>query len=545
MDERFVPYAGRWVALVNDQIAGVGERADAAWHLARANRPKERPQLVYIDRVDGDPLYLPPLVARLRPLLTHHPFPVYLVGGVVRDALLGRDCKDIDLVVPRDAIKLTFQLADKLGQPAYVLDRERDTGRIVLPEQGLMIDVARFRGDDLEADLGDRDFTINAMALPANATTSASVVDPTGGLADLAAGVVRQTHAQAVAQDPVRALRALRMAEVFGFDVAAETETAVCQAAPLLSRVSVERIRDELLKLLSASPTAGLQRLADTGLLAVTLPEVAALADVAQSAPHYEPVLAHTISVLKWLTIIMNDLPLKNEDASLPRLQEALAPYAEALNAHLARPVDGGLNGRILLILGALFHDVGKASTQTVEEDGRIRFLGHAQAGAKLAAGRLRHLCLSKKAIDHVSRIVAGHMRPLLLASPPGRVSRRAVFRFFRDTKDAGLDIGLLALADHLATYNGMGETAVWERLIHLVANLYQHYFHHQETIAPKLLVNGKTLITRFGLQPGPQIGYLLRQLEEAQAAGEITQVDEALAFLQKKIKKDSAGHKN
>ncbi|RMD51085.1 MAG: HDIG domain-containing protein [Candidatus Thermofonsia bacterium] len=356
--------------------------------------------------------------------------------------------------------------------------------------------------------------------------------------------MVRQTHAQAVAQDPVRALRALRMAEVFGFDVAAETETAVRQAAPLLSRVSVERIRDELLKLLTASPAAGLQRLADTGLLAVTLPELAALADVAQSPPHHEPVLAHTISVLRWLSLIINQQSLVEASAAIPHLQSALAPYADALQAHLSRPVDGGLNGRVLLILGALFHDVGKATTQTVGEDGRIRFLGHAQAGAKLAAGRLRHLCLSNKAIDHVSRIVAGHMRPLLLASSHGRVSRRAVFRFFRDTKDAGLDIGLLALADHLATYNGVGETAVWERLTHLIADLYQHYFHHQETISPKLLVNGKTLITRFGLQPGPQIGYLLRQLEEAQAAGEISQVDEALAFLQKKIEQHGTAHK-
>ncbi|GAB4271336.1 MAG: CCA tRNA nucleotidyltransferase [Candidatus Promineifilaceae bacterium] len=543
MDERFVPYAGRWVALVNDQIAGVGEHAAAAWHLARANRPKERPQLVYVDRADGDPLHLPPVMASLRPLLTHHPFPIYLVGGVVRDALLGRDCKDIDLVVPRDAIKLTFQLADKLGQPAYVLDRERDTGRIVLPELGMMIDVARFRGDDLEADLGDRDFTINAMALPANATTSASVIDPTGGMADLAASVVRHTHAQAVAQDPVRALRALRMAEVFGFEMTAETETAVCRAAPLLSRVSVERIRDELLKLLAASPAAGLQRLVDTGLLAVTLPEAAALTDVAQSPPHHEPVLAHTISVLQWLSLIINQQSFIDVPSTIPHLQSALAPYVDALHVHLLRPVDGGLDGRILLILGALFHDVGKASTQTVGEDGRIRFLGHAQAGAKLATSRLRHLCLSNKAIDHVARIVAGHMRPLLLASSQRRVSRRAVFRFFRDTKDAGLDIGLLALADHLATYNGVGETAVWERLVQLVADLYQHYFHHQETISPKLLVNGKTVITHFGLQPGPQIGYLLRQLEEAQAAGEITEVDEAMAFLQKKIKQNGFEH--
>lgn len=527
-------YAGRWVALVGDLVAGVGFTAAEALHLAQRNRPKERFTLQFVEEPGGEPLALSPLLERLRPFLSQQEIPIYLVGGAVRDALLNRVSHDLDFVVSHQAIRLAFEVADTLGLPAYVLDRKRDTGRVVLAAESTTLDFARFRGSSLEADLRARDFTINAIALPATAVTTNSLIDPGAGTADLAAGIIRQTHDQAMTNDPVRTLRALRLAHSLHFTLASETAAAITAAAALLQTVSAERVRDELLKLLgTAVPHQALRQMSDLGLLTVILPEIAALKDVAQSAPHHEPVLAHTFSVLRWLAQIEAIVDGAEPTAStLTAIVEALAAYRPQLAEHLNRRLDGGVDGRTLLRLGAMFHDVGKKETQTVAADGRIRFLGHENVGAKLAGQRLRRLALSNQAIKHVKQIVAGHMRPLSLINSPKPLSRRAVFRYFRDTQSAGLDIGLLALADHLAAFDGPGELAVWRRLVDVVTVLFRHYFEQfTETIAPPPLLSGRDLMNDLDIPPGPEIGRLLRLIQEAQAAGELSTREEALQF--------------
>ncbi|MCA9972361.1 MAG: HD domain-containing protein [Anaerolineales bacterium] len=528
------PYAGRWVALARDQVAGVGHTPEEAERMARHNRPKERFVLWFVDPPDAAPLPLPALLARLRPFLAQQPEPVYLVGGAVRDALLGRPSHDLDFVVPRRGIALAFAVADALGVPAFPLDKARDTGRVMLAETTL--DFACFRGPDLAADLRDRDFTVNAIALPATAVSRAALIDPCGGLADLEAGQLRLTHPGALAQDALRALRGVRHVVGLGLTLLPETAQALRAAAPELRQVSVERVRDELQKLLeTAAPDTAVALLAELGLLAPVLPEIAALAPVTQSAPHHEPVLAHTVSVLRRLAAVERVL-LAGEAAAegywQPVVRE-LGPYREPLRAHLGRTVDGLVDGRVLLRLGALFHDVGKAQTREEDENGRVRFFGHAEVGAKLAARALRRLTFGNRAVAHVAHIVAAHMRPLFLAEAQGgRPTRRAVYRFFRDIQSAGLDVGLLALADHLATYDGPGDAAAWEQLVRLVGELFRHYFErHDEVVAPTPLLDGHALMAALQLAPGREVGRLLRLIEEAQAAGLVTTPEEAVAL--------------
>lgn len=530
-------YAGRWVALVQERVAGVGYTPEEAQRLAQQNRPKERVTLRFVEPAGGEALTLSPLLVRLRPFLAQLEQPVYLVGGAVRDALMGRPSHDLDFVLPHHACQLAFRVGDYLNAPAYVLDHERDIGRVVLPDDETMLDFSCFRGDDLEADLHDRDFTINAMALPALAETTAALIDPTGGLADLQARLIRMVHAQVLIDDPVRALRALRQAGSFGFTLAPETETAVAAAAPQLAHASTERVRDELLKLLeTAVPDRVLQQMSNVGLLPVVLPAIAALTHVAQSPPHTEPVLAHTLSVLRWLVQVETTV-LTEEETAFPFLQTAqaaLKPYRDSLHVHLTRLVDGLVNGRALLRLAALFHDVGKAETQTSDAVGHFHFYGHEKVGAEITITVLRQLTLSNKASKYVADIVLGHMRPLLLRQAQGTMpTRRAAYRFFRDIQAAGLDVGLLALADHLATYNGVGNVAQWETLVQLVAALYHVYLEqYTETVAPIPLLNGHDLMQALQLQPGPEVGRLLRLLEEAQAAGELTTRAAALQFV-------------
>ncbi len=530
-------YAGRWVAFANGRVAGVGYTAVDAFHLARRNRPKERLTIEFIEGEGQRPLALPALMDRVRPLLTRHDTPIYLVGGAVRDALLGRPSHDLDFVVPNGAIRLAFRVADKLGEPAYTLDQERDTGRVMMQKAETTLDFARFRQADLEADLRDRDFTINAIALPASAKDERSLIDPCGGLADLRAGLIRQASPDALENDAVRGLRGLRLALTLGFALTEETAVSIKKSSEKMGSVSIERVQAEFIKLMhTALPHKAVRMMDETGWLHAVTPEITALRGLTQSPPHHESVLAHTISVLRWLrvveTAVLENGRLPQPTAVAHAIRRALSPFAEPLRTHFEREIDGGLDGLALLRLSALFHDVGKKETRTVEENGRIRYIAHDNVGSKIAAKRLRRLTLSNEAISHVQRTVNGHMRPLYLINAGGKASRRAVFRYFRATESAGLDVGLLALADHLATYDGTGDGGSWRQLVALVAHLFNHYFtRHEETVAPPPLVNGRELIDLLALKPGPEIGRLLRLITEAQAAGEIQSKDEAIAL--------------
>ncbi len=516
------PYAGRWVALTADhQVAGTGETGPAALRAGRRNRPKVRLAVHYVPDLGGRELVLSPLLARLEPVLARLDVPVYLVGGAVRDALLGKISHDLDFAVPAGGINIAYQVGDRLQAPAFVLDDARDTGRVILEANGTYLDFVAFRGESLAADLHDRDLTINAMALPALARTTAELIDPTGGLADLAAGRVRQVHPTSLTNDPVRGLRALRIAIRFDFDLTPETETGAREALADLHRPSAERVRDELVNLLDAGAAPAVTALHRLGRLGELLPEIARLDGVEQGPPHHEAVLPHTISTLRCLETVLADRVFA----------PGAEPWRAALAAHLRRPVAGGLQGITLLRLGALFHDAGKADTRTVEPDGRVRFIGHEKNGADLAGRRLRALKFSREAIGHVRQIVRGHMRPLHLRQS-GAPEARALHRYFRSTGTAGLDIALLALADHLATHDGPGPGSAWDDLIRVVESLFTHYVTLvEETVRPAPLITGRDLMTGLALEGGPEIGRLLRLLAEAQAAGEITTREEALAY--------------
>lgn len=488
--------------------------------------------------INPDILPLAPLIDRLRPILSAESQPIYLVGGTVRDALMGRPIHDIDLAVANGAISLTFRVANALGLPAYVLDKERDVGRIIAPNEALTLDIARFRGPTLEDDLRGRDFTINAMALPIERQTIGDIIDRHNGLGDLAAGRIQRIHENSLADDPVRALRAARFAAQLDFTLTAETASAARAAAPqLLSHISPERLRDELSRLLTTgAPHVGIALLQELGILEYILPEVSALDGLAQSPPHHEDAFRHTLSVLRFLTEI--DKLIINKGDSPPEawtyaVETLLSPYRSRLQEHLAAPIDGSIPVRSILMWGGLLHDIGKAVTQTVASDGRIRFMGHDKRGATMADKLLSSFSFSNEARQRGRRIVEGHMRPLLLANDRHTPSRRTIYRYFRALGPAGLDVALLAIADHFATHDGRYDQEDWEPLRIVLESLIDTYFNgYEQTIAPARLLNGQAIMDALGVSPGHEIGRLIRALEEAQASGEVTSRDEALAFI-------------
>jgi poly(A) polymerase/tRNA nucleotidyltransferase (CCA-adding enzyme) len=466
----------------------------------------------------------------------------YLVGGCVRDRLLDRAIYDLDVSIPGDGCALARRLADRFGADYYTLDSERRTGRAILRREDgerLYVDVAHFRGENLAEDLAGRDFTINALAT--DVAFPEIVIDRHGGLADLEAGLLRPVSDTAIRDDPLRALRAIRLAAQLDFALAKETEELVRRDGAALADVAAERLCDELSKLLACTSSSPfLDELDRFGLLGAILPELEPLRKLEQPPPHRYRALKHTLESVRAFEVLLDAIgcaPAGRNASDVAAIAgviylDNLPAYAAQLRRHLGGVVSGERPRVVLLKLALLLHDVGKPGTLSVEEGGRIRFLRHEDVGAEMAGEALARLRYSSAEVRLVECIVRNHMRPLMLASQDG-VSSRAVYRFFRDTEDAGIDILLHALADHLATCAFEAEESDWHGLVDLVTRMLGCQLDRgaDQPKQPSLLT-GHDLLRDFGLPPGPQIGELLEAVREAQAVGEVRTRDEAMGLV-------------
>lgn len=533
-------YRNRWVAIVRGRVIGVGLSGKQARRAAKQIRPKDRPQLFFVDRqgnlhksdkpmlnINFDSWFInQPLLQKTVEILRAQQIESYLVGGAVRDFLLNRhDIVDLDFALPGNGLAVARLVADALRAAYYPLDAERGTGRVVVDRPGsppkIFLDFASFRGPDLTADLLDRDFTINAIAL--DLLGSPRLIDPAGGQFDLAQGQIKMVDGAAFQHDPVRVIRAVRQAADFDFELEAETGRALQRDAAGLARVSAERRRDELLKLVNTpAPGRAIEQLHRLGVLPHLLPEVEAMAGVSQSWPHQFDVLNHTILAMnRWADMARFGWP------DLPHR------YRAAVTNYFSTELAGNLSLGKLMPLALLLHDTGKPATRVETAEGQIRFVGHENESAEIARQVAHRLRLSSQAAGFVETVIRQHMRPIWLAGE-SRVSRRAVFRFFRDTAgrgfQAGVAVALHALADADATAQDATER---QGLLALVNHLLEDYFERcHERVDPPLLLNGRDLMKELGLNEGKLIGLLLNRLKEAQAAGEVTTRAEALDFI-------------
>jgi tRNA nucleotidyltransferase/poly(A) polymerase len=532
------PYAGRWVALVRGQVVAQGGTPEQALRAARACRHKEIPEVIFMST--AEPLVFSPLIEKILAVLPDDQ-PLYLVGGAVRDLLLNRTTHDLDFVVPSDGIKLGRRVADGLEAEFFPLDRERDTGRVILIHPDGMrdiLDFATYRGADLESDLRSRDFTLNAMAIDVR---TQALFDPLGGAADLRQRLLRACSETTFSDDPLRILRAVRQAAAFGFHIQPETRQAIRQATKLLKSASPERRRDELFRILEGpSPDASLRALEILGVLPELLPELPALKDVEQPTPHIYDVWNHTLAVLRELDAILSVLtPGYNADEQggdlfTGLLSLRLGRYRTQFNDHFAGTLNTDRSVRALLFLAALYHDVAKPATRSLDESGRIRFFGHDGLGADMAARRGRDFCLSNDEIERLRVIIRNHMRvhfhTTRLFKEGKEPSRRAIYRFFRDSGPAGVDVILLSLADLRATYGPNLPQEQWAACLDVSRILLENWWERpQEVVTPPPLVNGHDLMTELGLQPGPVVGKVLEAIREAQATQKVFTRDEAL----------------
>jgi tRNA nucleotidyltransferase/poly(A) polymerase len=450
----------------------------------------------------------------------------WLVGGCLRDELLGRVSVDVDIVVDGDAERISRALADRLGGPAFASSDEFGTWRILVG--GAHIDVAPLRaapagaaaraarsGDPepdaqaarLAADLRLRDFTVDALARP---LTGGDIVDPLNGLDDLAARRLRLCSAGALEDDPLRVLRLARLARHYGLVPDHAATTAAVSAAPALARVSGERVRDELSAVLTGPEAAvAFRDLAVWGALAVVLPEVDALRGVEQNPYHHLDVFEHTLEALTFVGGVVKQL---------------------GGEAHLTQPDEAGLPGVAPLVpvtWAVLLHDIGKPAVKVVDEEGRIIFWHHDEAGRQMAQGIAARLRMSNRFAQYLGTLIRQHLRlGFLIREHP--LTRRALARYRRDVSPWVFESVVVSLCDRLATRGEKTPAVSMARHYRVARSVWTAV---SKAPVPQVL-SGDDVMEVLGIEPGPAVGQALDALEEEVEAGEVRTEDEARDFL-------------
>jgi poly(A) polymerase len=530
------PYAGRWIARLHGRVIAQGGTPEQVRRAAQS-RYRESPEVLFMP-IDF-PLTFPTILEEVRNALPKE-VPIYLVGGAVRDALSLKRVHDLDFVMEKNAIQTARRVANKLKADFYILDNERDTGRVITKDRDgsrMMMDFAAFRGKDLISDLQGRDFTVNAIAIDLRDN---SVLDPLGGGVDLKEKRLRACSALSFRDDPVRILRGVRLAANFGFTILPETRLEMKKAVPNLGKSSPERIRDELFRILEGrQPSTCMRALDILKVLEQILPELTKLKGESQPSPHVYSAWEHSLSVLGHLDDILSALakdfdPEKASNLFDGSLVLHLGRYRNKIAATISIPISAARSSRGLLFLAALYHDVAKPLSVQIDEYGQRHFWGHDQRGAELLIERARALALGNDEIHRLELIVRNHMRVLSLTNrlvQEGNLpSRRAIYRFFQGTGQAGVDICLLSLADIRATYEETLPQEIWIAALEVVHTLLEAWYERkEEQVAPVPLLNGNDLMRELSIKPGKLVGELLEAIREAQAMGLITTQQQAL----------------
>jgi poly(A) polymerase len=451
----------------------------------------------------------PPLCA-----LTELGAPAWLVGGAVRDRLLDRRTADFDVVVVGDVAAAAHTVARGARGHAFELSEAFGAWRVVARDRSWQLDLMALDGATIEQDLRRRDLTVNAIAEPLG---GGDRVDPFGGIEDLRACILRAVSGPAFLDDPLRVVRLARLACELNFEIELGTAEAARAVAPRLTAVAPERVFEELKRLVCADRApVGIGLLGSLGIAAAVLPELDALHGIDQSRFHHLDVLGHTQLVLAQ-TIEITERP-----RFLCEQPEQAAPLRSLLDA----PFANGLTRGQALRFGALLHDIAKPQTRDVTDEGRVTFMGHDRAGAELGSSILRRLRASEKLRGHVAALTLHHLRlGFLVHHVP--LERRDIYDYLLSCSPVGVDVTLLSVADRLATRGDNAERAIAKHVA--LARTMLTEALAWEASPPRPPVRGDELVRALGIDPGPQVGGLLAELQAQAFSGEVRTPEQAI----------------
>lgn len=458
---------------------------------------------------------------------------LYLVGGILRDLILGREKEnlDFDFCLKKSAINFGRKLAKEIRAGFVVLDREHGACRLVkkMKNKACTLDFTDFRGKTLEEDLLRRDFAINSLGLElekifSGQEVSGLLIDHCLAQKALRNKTINVVNKRSFAEDPLRILRAFSLSCVLGFEIEKKTLQLAGGERNKLLRVSSERVRDELFKIFdSACAYQSIVSLDKWKILKVIIPEIEKMRNVGGGPYHHLKVLAHSLETVRQLDGLVKELKRDLE-----------------IQDYLFEIISGGRRRLALIKFAALLHDIGKPAARKVE-GGKTKFHGHERIGLRMAESIAKRLRLSNDEINALKTMVLWHLRPGYLAGNQ-KPTKKAVFRFFRDTGNEAIAVLLLSLADQRATKGRLTTKDSHAHHEKIASGLIKEYFRRKKEKRPVRLINGDILLERFKLEPSPLIGKILSEIEELQAIGKVKTGTQALEEAKRIIKERSSG---
>lgn len=448
---------------------------------------------------------------------------IYLVGGFLRDYILTRACFDFDFAVSKDAIKTAKDFSKEIKGAFVLLDEEHGCARVVkkMQNQTFTYDFADFRAKTIQSDLAHRDFTVNTLCIDikdihVGADFSKILSSMPSAQKDLRSKTIRTVSSKSFKEDPLRLVRAFSLQAILGFKMEAKTLSQIKKDRNLVTQAAYERIRDEFFKILH-SPNAyeNLKIMDKVGLLEQIIPQLRIMFKTTQGGYHHLDVWPHSLEALKELENIFTDV--RHDKDVWDYLTESIA---------------GERKRFALLKLAVLLHDIGKPQTKK-EENGKMTFHGHELAGKNIVKHIALLLKLSTSERYALEDIVLWHLRPGYLSNFQSP-SERAIFRYFRDTKNEAVSILLLSLADQRATRGPLTTEHDQKHHEAIVKRLVKYYFDKKKEKPFVRLISGNDLIKTLKLKPSPLFAKILREVEEYQATGKVAERKEALLLAQK-----------
>lgn len=451
--------------------------------------------------------------------------PLYIVGGAVRDAYKRAEITDVDIAVGGDALRIAKQVANWLDADIYIMDRERGVARVYVKRGAgsILLDFARYRGATLYDDLTKRDFTVNTMAADLLGDLL-HMIDMLDGERDLRERVLRRCSPDAIKDDPVRALRAVRQSIQLGLKIHPETLSDVRRFAPGLGQISPERIRDEFFKLLALDKAArGLRVLQHLGILQLILPAQIGLRGTTDTPPQQLDSWSRSLHVVERMRAVLTAVSDKRTDNSaaafdLGMLVIQLDRFRKQLQRHVSRSYGNGRRHQELLVLATLMSNLGPQDSST--DEAQLSLAANAVSAAmRLTLAERRHLSLA---------LSKYHL--ILDQSDWPPLDRH---RFWFGLGESGIDAILLAAAVYLGGQGARMRQADWLAFVDIATELLDTWFNHfDDIVSPPPLLDGDDIMKTLGIKPGPRVGWHLSALREAQVLGTVSSIHEARAFL-------------
>lgn len=437
----------------------------------------------------------------------------YLVGGFVRDAILGIDSLDRDIIVENcDVEKLAKDICHGLNAHFVPLDPENKIYRIVLKDKLNYIDLTAPIGENIEQDILRRDLTLNAVAFDLEKN---EFLDLANGIKDIENKIIKGICEQNFIDDPLRLLRVFRFRSKFGFSIDEELQAIVKKHASKIEKPAKERINTELIKLFEGKyADLALKEMDNAGLLELILPIMKEVKQVPPNSHHHLNLFGHSLETVK-------QVQKYYENAALP------------VKNHLESGLLGNSSQLGFLKLSAFFHDIGKPSTWIIEESTKKhRFFKHDDVGSKLIIPILKDLKFSKKQIAYVQKMIKYHIYPsAVVCQEPS--SEKAQMRFFRKMENYVIDVIVLAAADRLSAQGPEISKEHISKNLNGLKNLSEKYFEIKDNIKPlEKLIDGTEIMDILNIKASKELGNIIKSLKEAQISGDVITKADAVEFI-------------